>query len=338
MTLIWETYKAAHGDRPSAKPDARNVRPILSRFAKRTPEDIRTAHVDALRRDLEAEGKAPQTVKHVLGLLRRLIRYGAKRGLCFMPDISRLHFDMPKVDNIKTECLTPEQAKALFDALDEDEDQNLAAMVRLALATGMRRGALLGLQWGDLDFRNGHIHLRGAVAKSGKTTQIPMTEAARSILQSIQPMGSPYLFPGKDGGKRVEVRRFLDRIRKKSGLPDDFRPLHGLRHTYASWLASSGKVDLFTLQKLLTHGSPQMTQRSPQRARSYRSRSELGIPSNRSTSVSWPETEGRTPVPSPQKRHVSCMRFGHQKHEKQKNISANPLTKPDKTHFFFLFF
>ncbi|WP_167123030.1 tyrosine-type recombinase/integrase [Nitratidesulfovibrio liaohensis] len=261
MTLLWETYKAAHGDRPSAKPDARNVRPILARFAKKTPEDIRTAHVDALRRDLEAEGKAPQTVKHVLGLLRRLIRYGAKRGLCSMPDISRLHFDMPKVDNIKTECLTPEQAKALFDALDEDEDQNLAAMVRLALATGMRRGALLGLQWDDLDFRNGHIHLRGAVAKSGKTTQIPMTEAARTILQSIQPTGSPYLFPGKDGGKRVEVRRFLDRIRKKAGLPDDFRPLHGLRHTYASWLASSGKVDLFTLQKLLTHGSPQMTQR-----------------------------------------------------------------------------
>jgi site-specific recombinase XerD len=26
-------------------------------------------------------------------------------------------------------------------------------------------------------------------------------------------------------------------------------------------LASSGKVDLLTLQKLLTHGSPQMTQR-----------------------------------------------------------------------------
>lgn len=41
----------------------------------------------------------------------------------------------------------------------------------------------------------------------------------------------------------------------------DFRPLHGLRHAYASFLASSGKVDLYTLQKLLTHSSPQMTQR-----------------------------------------------------------------------------
>ncbi len=37
--------------------------------------------------------------------------------------------------------------------------------------------------------------------------------------------------------------------------------MHGLRHAYASMLASSGKVDMYTLQKLLTHKSPKMTQR-----------------------------------------------------------------------------
>ncbi len=46
-----------------------------------------------------------------------------------------------------------------------------------------------------------------------------------------------------------------------SGLPKDFRPLHGLRHVFASMLASSGQVDMYTLQKLLTHKSPLMTQR-----------------------------------------------------------------------------
>ena len=45
------------------------------------------------------------------------------------------------------------------------------------------------------------------------------------------------------------------------GLPKDFRPLHGLSHYYATMLASTGKVDMYTLQKLLTHKSPQMTQR-----------------------------------------------------------------------------
>ena len=36
--------------------------------------------------------------------------------------------------------------------------------------------------------------------------------------------------------------------------------MHGLRHVFASTLASNG-VDLYTLQALLTHGSPAMTQR-----------------------------------------------------------------------------
>ncbi len=49
--------------------------------------------------------------------------------------------------------------------------------------------------------------------------------------------------------------------KEAAGLPKDFRALHGLRHTYASMLASSGQVDLYTLQKLLTHKSAAMTQR-----------------------------------------------------------------------------
>jgi len=32
--------------------------------------------------------------------------------------------------------------------------------------------------------------------------------------------------------------------------------MHRLRHVYASMLASSGKVDMYVLQKLLTHNPP----------------------------------------------------------------------------------
>jgi len=53
----------------------------------------------------------------------------------------------------------------------------------------------------------------------------------------------------------------VNTIKKAAGLPKDFRALHGLRHVYASMLASSGQVDLYTIQKLLTHKSPAMTQR-----------------------------------------------------------------------------
>jgi integrase len=59
----------------------------------------------------------------------------------------------------------------------------------------------------------------------------------------------------------VNIGKQVAKIRDDAGLPKNFRPLHGLRHVYASMLASSGEVDLYTLQKLLTHKSAQMTQR-----------------------------------------------------------------------------
>jgi len=49
------------------------------------------------------------------------------------------------------------------------------------------------------------------------------------------------------------------RIREDAKLPDNFR-FHGLRHHFASTLASNG-VDLYTIQKLLTHKDASTTQR-----------------------------------------------------------------------------
>ena len=72
---------------------------------------------------------------------------------------------------------------------------------------------------------------------------------------------SPYVFPGRGGGQRTSIAKQVNKIKEKAKLPKDFRPLHGLRHVFASMLASSGQVDMYTLQKLLTHKDPQMTQR-----------------------------------------------------------------------------
>jgi len=234
---------------------------LEEKFAKRLPSELTTLEIDTLRQEILKAKKSPQTVKHILALLRRIIRFGAKKGLSPMPDPSKLYFAMPVVDNEVTECLNQEQLRKYLEALDKEEDQNAAALLRLALATGMRKGALLALRWNDIDLAAGFITLRGIAAKKGKTERIPLSAAAREILSRIDQYDSPYVFPGRDGQQRKEFSRIARRVRDAAGLPQDFRPLHGLRHTYASFLASSGQVDLYTLQKLLTHSSPLMSQR-----------------------------------------------------------------------------
>lgn len=173
---------------------------------------------------------------------------------------SALVFHMPKVNNQKTEHMSDAQLAANLKALDEEEDQDAAAFLRIELYTGMRRGACMNLMWQDCDFENNRITLRGQTPKSGKTEHIPMIPIVKSILLGIA-RTSGYVFPGKDGGSRKHFRRIAERVRNKAGLPKDFRYNHGLRHTYASILASSGAVSLYEIQKLLTHGSPAMTQR-----------------------------------------------------------------------------
>lgn len=211
---------------------------------------------------MRSDQKSPQTVKHVLGLLRRIINFGTKKGHCLPINPARLYFEMPSVDNEKTENLNTTQLACYLQALDDEPDQCAVAFLRLALVTGMRKGALMNLRWDDVDFDSGFITLRGNVAKKGKTERIPLNQSARDVLAPLfNAKTSEYIFPGKDGGPRKEFRRIALRVKEKAGLPADFRPLHGLRHAYASLLASSGEVDLYTLQKLLTHSNHAMTQR-----------------------------------------------------------------------------
>lgn len=157
--------------------------------------------------------------------------------------------------------MTSEQMRRYLAALDEEPDQNAASFLRIALFTGMRKSAILNLQWNDIDFEHGLILLRGEHAKKRKTESIPLSASVAEVLKSIVRTDSLYVFPGKTGGRRNDCPAMAKRVRDKAGLPPDFRPLHGLRHTYASFLASSGKVDIYALQKLLTHESPEMTAR-----------------------------------------------------------------------------
>ena len=259
---LWTLYRESLPERKRWETDESRYRKHLKEpFGKMLPSEIVTLDVDRLRINMTKMGRTPGHIKGVMDLLQRLIRFGAKKGMSTIPEMSRLHFNFPKVDNVRTENMNADQMQAYLEALDAEPNKAAAAFLRLALATGMRKGALLALRWDDVDFDFGFITLRGEVAKKGKTERIPLSAAARSILKSIEKTNDEYVFPGKDGGPRREFKRIAKRVKESAGLPEDFRPLHGLRHTFASWLASSGEVDLYTLQRLLTHNSPQMTQR-----------------------------------------------------------------------------
>lgn len=266
ITRIWEAYHAAHPARRCSHTDAANIKHALPAVGHKTPAELTTQDLDRLRRKLSStKGQrttanlAPQTILNVLSLVKRLVRWAEVNG--YIAAAHHLKFTMPHVDNIKTENMTPEQARAYFQALDEELDQDHAAFFRIMLLTGIRKRALLALRWSDVDLERGFLTLQGTTAKNKRTMTVPLPPQAVEVFRSISVTGNPYVWPGRNNRPRTSFAVMGQRLRAKAGLPEDFRPCHGLRHSFASWLASSGKVDLYTLQRLLTHATPSMTQR-----------------------------------------------------------------------------
>jgi integrase len=253
---LWETYKIHRPGLKGLRTDENRYQNHLKpSFGEREPKSLTPLEVDRLRLELLVN-RRPGTVRNVLELLSRLVNFAAKKRLCETPTFT---IELPRVNNIKTEDLTAQQLTRLLEALEKAPNFQVAHVMRMALLTGMRRGELFRLKWDDVDFERGFIHIRDP--KGGQDQKIPLNGKARELLQSHPRSDSPYVFPGHRGGKRVDVNHQVRQIKEAAGLPKDFRALHGLRHVYASMLASSGQVDLYTLQKLLTHKSPLMTQR-----------------------------------------------------------------------------
>ena len=228
---------------------------ISPNFGTKEPKNILPLDIKRIENKL-LKIRSPQTVQHVLELLRRIINFGVNSRLCKGLDFKIV---MPKVDNIKTEDLTPAQIDSLLKAIEKDDHPHAGPMMKLALFTGMRRGELFRLKFQHINSERGFIDI--VDPKGGPDQTIPLNDAARELLEKHPRTESPFVFPGRGGKQLVNASKAINKIKTQAGLPAKFRPLHGLRHVFASMLASSGKVDLYVLQKLLTHKDSKMTQR-----------------------------------------------------------------------------
>jgi integrase len=258
INKLWDLYCENHAENKSLKNERLKYEKCLRYgLGEKVPGELAPLDADRLRLKLQKKGKRTMAAR-VMELLRRTINYGVKRGL-----VSPINFkiEIPRLNNQTTEDLSPQQIKKLIEVLDADEDQTAANVMRLALFTGMRRGEIFKLRWNDIDFRRGFITLKDP--KGGPDQTIPLNDSARTIFETIKQVDeNEHVFPGRFSGQHLtDCRDSFARIAKAAGFPKGFRPLYGLRHVFASTLASSGKVDLYTIQKLLTQKSPQMTQR-----------------------------------------------------------------------------
>lgn len=211
---------------------------------------------------------APKTIRHHYCTLANIFSYAMKQEIILKNPMDKV--DCPKLSKKKVDALSAEQAKEFF-SLISNCPIDFWCMLNLMITTGIRRGELMGLQWGDIDFDHYTISVSrnvtytpasGIVVSTPKTDcglrQIPLIPSVAALLLEYRSgtewCKQDYLFP-KDGNPALardpnSVTRRVKRFMKTHGLPD-MSP-HDLRHTCATLLLSNG-ADVKSVSEILGH-------------------------------------------------------------------------------------
>lgn len=279
-------YLDAHQGARSAERDRYSAVRLGERFQGMAVARISGAMIRDYRQRREAQGVSPSTVRRELGFLSAACNWC--RAELDWPVPNPVAGRKPPESEGRVRWITSAQAHALIHAAGTiPRAAHLAAFIRLALHTGMRRGELLGLEWSRVDMGRGMIYLGPHHQKSGRHGSVLLNREARDALIELGRYraehcpASPWVFCHADGRRVGSVRKAFATACRLAGL-EDFHP-HDLRHTFASWLAQSG-APLVEICRLMRHSDIRMTMRyahlAPEHGREAVERLESGFNSS----------------------------------------------------------
>jgi integrase len=228
-------------------------------------KSISPIHLERIKSDMAKAGRAPRSIQYCFAVMRQVFNHARRIGL-FQGDPPTAKVKVPKADNQRLRFLSIEEAQKLLVALKK-VSPNMHDIALLSLHTGMRAGEIWKLTWADINWEAKTLTLKDT--KSGRTRHALLTATAAKMLDRRRENSTPLIelvFPARGGKRRSQAsqafRRVVDKIGLNEGVKDarDKVVLHTLRHTYASWLVMQG-TPLYTVQRLLGHQTPAMTQR-----------------------------------------------------------------------------
>jgi integrase len=167
----------------------------------------------------------------------------------------------PNAELRPREHLTEREVESLITAAKANRwGQRDATMILVAFRHGLRASELCSLQWSDVEFETGNLHLRRA--KGGATATHPLLgDELRSLRALKREAKSPFIFVSERGApfSVSGLAKLIERAGIEAKLPFKVHP-HMLRHSTGYALANKG-TDTRTLQAYLGHRSIQSTVR-----------------------------------------------------------------------------
>lgn len=242
-------------------------------FAKRLVSEIRPADL-ALWRDTQLELHKPETVVRKLAMLSGIFTWAVKdKGWLEVNPMTSVR--RPRAGPGRNRILSPQEVDCLLSAARDSKAPWLAPALTVLMTTAMRRGELVALTVGDVDFEHATARLHDT--KNGSPRTVPLAPAARDALRSLvkaaQGRGEARLLPLLPGSVSTRFSAILVRARAlheadcanrgvapARGFLDDVR-LHDLRHHAVTAWASTGQLSLMELMAVSGHKTTRMLAR-----------------------------------------------------------------------------
>ncbi len=260
---------------------------LVPRIGRIPLRHLRPDHLERLYADLLDAGRADRngglnnkTVVEIHMILRRALNDAVRRGWILTNPATVAHAPKRRPLSSNTSRVWTAQQLAAF--LSSAQDHRYHSALWVAANTGMRRGELLGLRWGDVDFDTAHIAVTRSLVSVGyelhetrgksRTARRPINldprtleviDAWRRVREREDPefdRDNPdaHVFARPDGHP-THPQLLSDAFQKlvhKSGLPRI--RFHDLRHTHATLLLKAG-VPIKVVSERLGHSTPGFT-------------------------------------------------------------------------------
>ncbi|MEW2498123.1 site-specific integrase [Streptomyces nodosus] len=249
---------------------------LVPHLGSRRLESLTTANVRRMVSEVSAQASAA-TAKEAHRVLRTALAAACREEL-----ISRNVVQLVPAPRVEPRSLRPWSLDETLTFLEEARTDPLYAAFVLAVALGLRRGEILGLQWSDVDFKRRILTVRTTLNRGGKELYLDTTKNRRARVipiplmcvvplrwQRLRQAGlraaagadwhdSDHVFTTRSG-RPIEPRnlyRSFLRISSSAGLPQV--RLHDTRHGCASLLFAAG-VAPRTVMEILGHSQIAVT-------------------------------------------------------------------------------
>jgi integrase len=257
---------------------AANVGRLVGRIGKTPLGKLTPLEIQHALSELPREW-APATRRDVYKVLHVALRQAVGWGL--IPRDPSAGVKPPPLTQRELVVWTEEEAARFLAAAERNHHH---ALFRLALATGMRQGELLGLRWQDVNFEARALYVRHSLTwpskqaprleepkTRGSRRKIPLDSATVDVLRTHRKRqlaarlaaGAAWedhdlVFPNPTGGfmRKKSLGQNMRPICREAGVP--VIRFHDLRHTHATLLLRAG-VSPKVVAERLGHTSIKMT-------------------------------------------------------------------------------